>query len=219
MDDILFAKVHVPYINKEICTHEIMEIDKSYWFWDPYRATNMLPLMTKNSVSGPFGTKNDQQGEFQWLHYTPGIIIDWFETHIFPWMGTKTRIMALQTDKKSKNLEHVDCDENSMFTRQHKFRIVLKGKTETLYFKTELGDVYVPTISTPFLMDGGWPHGMNNIDNDYKLTLAAGAPWVGNNSYDNIEILMKKSEFIFPKNFQTYFKKPLRTQMINHLKT
>jgi len=211
MDDILFAKIIFPDLNKEKSTYEIMKIDKSYWFWDPYRATNMLSLMTKNPVPGPFGTKNNLQGEFQWLAYTPPVIIDWFETYVFPWMGTKTRIMALLTNQKSKNLEHVDCDKNSIFTKQHKFRIVLKGKTETLYFKTDKHDVYVPNITSPFLMDGSWPHGMNNFDDDYKLTIAAGAPWVGNDSYTNIEILMKRSEFVFPEDYKIYFKKEFST--------
>lgn len=207
MDDILFAKLKFPLLDKEKSTFEIMNVDSKYWFWDPYRSTNMLSLMTMNPIPGPVGTKNYQEGHFQWLPYTPQIIIEWFENYIFPWMGTRTRIMALMTDKNSKNSEHIDCNESSMFTRQHKFRIVLKGKTETLYFKTEDKDIYVPQISEPFIMDGSWPHGMNNFDDDYKLTIAAGAPWTGNDFYNNIEIMMKKQNYIFPKNYQIYFRK------------
>jgi len=207
MDNILFAKVFFPSLDKEKSTFEIMKIDKNLWFWDTYRSTNMLSLMTKKPIVGlgPIAIKNTYEGEFQWLPYTPSIIVDWFETHIFPWMGTRTRIMALLTEKKNKNFEHIDCDEKSMNTKQHKFRIVLKGKTETLYFKTSLGDVYVPSVFEPFIMDGSWPHGMNNFDNDFKLTLAAGAPWTGNKFYNNIELMMKKTDYSFPPDYKLYF--------------
>jgi hypothetical protein len=207
MNNLLFAKVSLPQLDKEEASKEILKIDKKYWFWDEYRGLNMLSLMTRNPVPGPDGTKNSASGDFQWLEYTPEIIKNWFEEEVFPWMGRKTRIIALLTHPGFKSYEHIDCDSKDIGSMQHKFRIALTGKTDTLYFKTDNGDVFAPDISEPFLMDGSWPHGMNNTGNTVKLTLAAGAPWNGNKDYSNIEVLLKKTDFAFPSNYKNYLKK------------
>lgn len=208
MDDLLFAKISFQPLDKETAVKEILKVDKKYWFWDEYRGLNMLSLMTRNPVPGPDGTRNNITGDFHWLEYTPNIIKDWFETEIFPWMGMRTRIMALLTVPGFKAYEHIDCDEKDIGTQQHKFRIVLKGRTDTLYFKTDKGDVYAPSIDGPFLMDGSWPHGMHNFGDDTKITIAAGAPWNGHDTYDSsLEILMKKSDYKFPDDYFQYLKK------------
>jgi hypothetical protein len=206
MDDILFAKVNIAILNKELAVQELIKIDEKFWFWDPYRATNMLPLMTKESVPGKDGSSNDRLGNFHWLPYTPDIIKDWFENHVFPWMTMKTRIMLLKTESNFSNNEHIDCALNEVGTRQHKFRVVLKGTTDTLYFKTLNGNVSVPNIQEPFIMDGGWVHGMSNFTNEVKFTIAAGAPWSGKHDYNNIEVLMKKSNFRMPADLSQYLK-------------
>jgi hypothetical protein len=206
MNNLLFAKATFSPIDKEKAASDILNVDKKYWFWDEYRGLNMLSLMTRNPVPGPDGTKNNVLGDFQWLDYTPSVIVDWFENEIFPWMGRKTRIMALLTYPGIKSCEHIDCDDKDIGTQQHKFRFVLRGNTNTLYFKTENGDVYAPDISEAFLMDGGWPHGMDNKSDTVKLTIAAGAPWNGNDHYTNVEVLLKKSDFVFPLEYKKYLK-------------
>ena len=82
MDDILFAKVNIAILNKELAVQELSKIDEKFWFWDPYRATNMLPLMTKESVPGKSGSSNNRPGEFHWLPYTPDIIKNLSLIHI-----------------------------------------------------------------------------------------------------------------------------------------
>ena len=205
MDDILFAKVNIAVLDKEQASKEILAVPDNFWFWDNYRATNMLPLMTKKSIPGQRGSSNMRDGEFEWLAYTPPIIKDWFENHVFPWMGMKTRIMALKTVPKFSNLEHIDCKAHEVGSRQHKFRIVLKGQTDTLYFKTTQGDIAVPSIEEPFLMDGGWPHGMTNYTDDVKVTIAAGAPWTGLDNYSNVESLLKRSDYTMPNDLTKFF--------------
>lgn len=209
-DDILFATVDIPILDKERATEQILKLDSSFWFWDDYRATNMLPLMTKGALGGSEGSGNFREGDFSWLPYTPTIIKDWFENYVFPWMGQKTRIMALVTKPNFKNNEHIDSSLQEVGTRQHKFRLVLKGKTETLYFKTRNGDVLSPATDKAFIMDGSWPHGMNNYTQDLKVTLAAGSPWNGNTSYSNVTINLKKSDYELPSNLIPYLRSPRR---------
>lgn len=206
MDNILFAKVNLAPLPKKSVTEEILNIEKSFWFWDEYRATNMLPLMTKGSLSGKEGSSNSRVGEFHWLPYVPDVLKNWFETEVFPWMGTRTRVMALLTVPKFSNLEHIDCNIDEVGTKQHKFRIVLQGRTDTLYFKTQEGDVYAPNIDAPFIMDGSWPHGMTNFTDEVKLTIAAGAPWNGNVSYNNIEILLDRERYNMPSDLKKFFR-------------
>jgi len=205
-NDILFATVNLPLLDKAEAVEKILEVSDHFWFWDPYRSTNMLPLMTKGALSGVSGSQNDRDGDFYWLPYTPLIIKDWFDNHVFPWMGQSTRVMALLTKPNFKNKEHIDCNVDEIGSLQHKFRIVLKGNTDTLYFKTESGNVSPPNTNLPFIMDGGWPHGMYNYTDDIKITIAAGASWRGNNFYNNISVDLKKSNFKFPTDISKYLK-------------
>jgi hypothetical protein len=208
MNDLLFASLEFKKnLDKQKAVSNLLNIEEKNWFWDPYRSISMLSLMTKNPVPGPEGTSNLSDGDFQWLEYTPKEIIDWFEEEIFPWMGSKTRLVALLTRAGAENSEHIDCGPKEIGTMQHKFRLVLQGKTDTLYFKTEAGDLYAPNVNCPFLMDGGWPHGMKNIGSEVKITLAAGAPWTGKNEYNNATLLLKKSDYQFPKNYRDFFNK------------
>jgi hypothetical protein len=209
-NDILFASVNLPILDKKTASKEILNLNSSYWFWDEYRATNMLPLMTKGAIAGSLGSDNYRPGEFHWLPYTPEIIREWFEHYVFPWMGQKTRIMALVTKPDFKNNEHIDSTLDEVGSRQHKFRIVLQGNTDTLYFKTNKGDISSPKIEEPFIMDGSWPHGMYNYTEEIKVTLAAGAPWNGNESYSNIDVLLKKSDYELPSDISEYLNYPRR---------
>lgn len=204
--DILFASVNLPVLDKRIATERLLEIDSNLWFWNSFRATSMLPLMTKDAMSGEDGAANYRNGKFSWVSYTPTIIIDWFEEIVFPWMGQRTRIMALMTKPGFKNNEHIDCNLSEVGTRQHKFRIVLTGNTDTLYFKTTDNSVKSPNTSLPFIMDGSWPHGMYNNTNELKITLAAGAPWNGIDQYTNINLDLKKSDFNLPSDIAQYSK-------------
>ncbi len=206
-DNLLFATVNgITVLNKQQAAKEILELDHSLSFWDDYRYTRMFPLMTKGGL-GKEGTSNQQSGDFFWLDHTPHIIIDWFENHVFPWLGMKSRVMALITQPGVSNNEHIDCKLDEIGSRQHKFRIVLQGKTSTLYWNTNTGTIPAPDVDGPFIMDGGWPHGMTNASDEVKVTIALGAPWNGKECYDDITILQFRDQFILPDDLNQYLKK------------
>lgn len=208
-DNILFAGIScLPQIDKKKAVNKIIDIDSSLSFFDSYRNCVMYPLMTKNAGLGLSGTKNNQIGEFLWTKFTPSLIVDYFEQYVFPWLGTKTRVMALLTKSGTANNEHIDCDRNELNTKQHKFRIVLQGRTDTLYWLTDKGQVKAPNIDTAFIMDGGWPHGMYNDTNDVKITLALGAPWNGKDNYGlDIELLQDRNNFTLPNDLDKFWQK------------
>jgi hypothetical protein len=208
--NILFASVlSIPILDKQKATNEILSLDKSFSFWDNYRYTQMFPLMTKSGYIGVDETSNEKNGGFTWTEVagqTP-TIVDWCNNFVFPWIGMKTRVMALVTQPGEANHEHFDCNANELDTLQHKFRIVLQGKTDTLYWLTNKGQVNAPNIEHAFIMNGGWPHGMVNTGNKPKVTIALGAPWCGKDDYGvDIEILQKKDKFKMPKKIHHLWK-------------
>jgi hypothetical protein len=208
-DNLMFANVYMPILDKAEATAGILALPDNVSFWDDYRYTKMIPLMTKQGQGSLEGASNLRPGEFTWLDYTPTVIKDWFEDCVFPWAGTRARVMALITQPGVSNYEHIDCEPNELNTRQHKFRIVLQGQTDTLYFKTTKGDIPAPNVEVPFVMDGGWPHGMTNTGTEAKVTLAMGAPWIGNDEYRNIDILMDRRQYTMPKDLTKYWKTPI----------
>lgn len=198
-DDLLFASVNLPILDKVLAAQEILALDDSVSYWNDYRNTKMIPLMTKGGVGQSEGTNNNRPGDFDWTEYAPRVIVDWFEQHVFPWLGGKYRVMALVTQPGVANYEHLDCQPHELNTLQHKFRIVLQGNTSTLYWMTEGGNVAAPDVDGAFIMDGGWPHGMINTTDEIKVTLALGSPWRGHDSYgSDVTILQRRSEHSMP---------------------
>lgn len=182
--DILAAKVNLPPIDKQLAVASIKDIPEDKWFWDTYRHTNMLPLMTMGGLDGREGTSHYRERQvYEWVDYAPAVITKWFDTHVFPWLGMKSRVMCLKTKPHTPNEEHIDCSRHVFGSRQHKFRIVLQGRTDTLYFITKQGNVKLFNTDGPFIMDGSWPHGMINDTDEEKYTLAVGAPWCGRPHY------------------------------------
>lgn len=207
-DNLMFASVNIPILDKKLAAEQILAIDTQYRFFDNYRGIAMIPLMTKNGEAGKLGSDNRiNDGNFNWVDYTPQVIINWFENIVFPWAGTKARIMALITMPGEENNEHIDCDKKELNSQQHKFRIVLQGTTSTLYFITDNGIVRPPDIEGSFVMDGGWPHGMTNYSDEIKVTLAMGAPWNGKEDYgDSLEYHLYRNNYSMPKILDNYWK-------------
>jgi len=195
---MLFASIDIPVLDKAQAAKEILSLDDKLSWWDKYRHTKMFPLMTKGAKTDGYGIANSNAGDLTWVNHAPKVIVDWVENIVFPWIGCKTRVMALVTQPGYMNKEHIDCEPSEVNTKQHKFRIVLQGNTDTLYFKTEKGDVYAPNVDGAFLMDGSWPHGMVNYTDQPKVTLALGAPWSGNASYKDINVLIDRDNYVMP---------------------
>ena len=204
---MLFASVDLPSLDKESAAREILSLPNEVTFWDKYRNTRMVPLMSRNGATSRNEVSKNNEGEFVWTPLAPKVIVDWFDNIVFPWMGMQSRVMALITQSNSANYEHIDCDPTELNTQQHKFRIVLQGKTETLYFITKDGNIHVPNVNGAFIMDGGWPHGMINSTNEVKVTLAVGSPWIGNDHYDNINVLLDRSNYSMPDDLSAYWQK------------
>lgn len=205
-DHLMFANVNIPILDKQAAAEQILALDNSVSWWDNYRYTKMIPLMTKQGQFGVTGTDNrNRSGDFMWVPHAPAVITEWFDQVVFPWIGMHARVMALITQPGVSNHEHIDCDRHELNTRQHKFRIVLQGRTDTLYFKTRQGDISAPEAPGGFVMDGSWPHGMTNSTDHVKVTLALGAPWTGKDSYSNLDIMLDRRNYEMPVDLEPFW--------------
>ncbi|MDX9731496.1 MAG: hypothetical protein RBT63_06975, partial [Bdellovibrionales bacterium] len=176
-DDLLFASLKMPAPNRVLMRSEIERVDDQHWVWDPFRATSMLPIMTYDGGTDhaainrlPFAVVSSERN-FAWTPFAPQSIRAYLERYVFSWMGMRSRVMLLRTPPGVSNSEHIDCERELMGTRQHKFRMVIQGRTDTLYFITKTGPLYLPQTERPFLIDGSWPHGMTNSTVKPKVTL------------------------------------------------
>lgn len=205
--NILAATLRFPQLDKQKSVAEIKALGGNYWFYDSYRHTTMMPLMTMGGKIGESGASNFRNKQpFEWTHYAPETLKQWFEQYVFPWMGMKTRISVLKTQPSQVNNVHIDCSPQAFGTRQHKFRIVLQGRTDSLYFLTKYGQIKLFNTEDAFIMDGSWPHGMTNFTGEEKYTIAVGAPWNGLESYDNLgSTIIHRNPNLLPDNYEQYY--------------
>lgn len=175
---------------------------------DEYRQCYHVPIMY-----------DFKPGNFSWTPYAIPYtsLREWAEDVLFPMFG-KSRIMIITTPSGVTNPPHIDCDREKFYnTLQHKFRYVLQGNIDDLYFMNDTGDVQTPSgPDKPFVMSGKWPHYMTNNSNDTKFTLALGAPWDGSIEDKNYVDLLNKSygtfgdyylgaDFDLPQDYETLF--------------
>ena len=207
MKKVLFAKLDIKSIDKKKSVKWLQSVPERYWIWDDYRYCYVLPLCTKNAGLKKKDVSNREDiSSFYWTSLAPEFIKEYFEKYVFTWTKMKSRILVLKTLPHQKMKIHIDCSPERFYTIQNKFRIVLKGKVNSLYFQTNLGSLHVPEITTPYLMDGSWPHGMNNTSDVIKYTLAFGSPWTQSDYYPGYTpLIYKNTKKDLPLKYEQYF--------------
>jgi hypothetical protein len=208
-DNILFASLNLPKIESKNILKFIKSAPEVAWFQDEYRNSSVLPLMTNNGGSQLSDIKNQssQTQDYEWTPWAHQDLRNYFDQHLWPWLGQKSRITILRTLPKGSNFEHIDCSANLMGSKQLKFRIVLQGQSDTLYFITSKEKVWAPKTDCPFIIDGSWPHGMINSSNEIKYTLCLGAPWSHSEKYPYFEKVLYKNDFELPTELEPFFRK------------
>ena len=165
---------------------EILEVPKEYWYYDAFRGCYMLPIFNGGNIRD-----NTSQGI---LKYTEAgelcsIVKSVLSEAVFPFMNPLGRVTILKTDKHTKLNVHLDSKEEEIGTLQHKFRIALNGKIDTLYFlDANYNKVYVPNCYDTYVLDGSHPHALDPGPEE-KITLCIGAPWNGAPSYEYNQII------------------------------
>ena len=101
------------------------------------------------------------------------------EKAIWPWMEPHGRMTILRTPAGVGLKTHMDAHEHEIGTLQHKWRLVLHGEIDKLYFiDATHNSTYVPSTHRCYVLDGAHPHALQE-GNTEKMTLCIGAPWHG----------------------------------------
>lgn len=179
---------------------EIWSLDKKYEHFNKFRNCKMIPIY---NGGGKLGVNNEgsntKKGMFQ---YTSAgeecpTIKNICENKIFPFMNIPGRVTILKTTPETSLNIHLDSKKEEIGTLQHKFRIVLNGNIEKLYFlDNNCNKIYVPPYYDTYVMDGSHPHSLD-CDPVEKITLCVGAPWQGESTKMYEKILSKSAYKLF----------------------
>lgn len=167
---------------------EILEVPQEYWYYDAFRGCYMLPIFNGGNIRD-----NTSQGV---LKYTEaGVLCNTVKLvlseKVFPFMKPSGRVTILKTNKNTNLNIHLDSTEAEIGTLQHKFRIALNGKIDTLYFlDSKYNKVHVPNCYDTYVLDGSHPHALDPGP-DEKITLCVGAPWNGHPTKEYNQIISK----------------------------
>ena len=202
---MLFAELDIKTIDKKQTIEWLNKLDEKYWFWNEYRTCDLLALMTQTGGFNKSAGENDSKNDFFWTPFVPDFIKEYFENNIFTWTKIKSRIMIIRTKAYQENKVHIDCSPKKFHTIQHKFRIVVQGNTNSLYFQTKKGDIWSPSTQKPFIIDGSWPHGMVNNSPLPKYTIVLGAPWTSCDSYPGYNPLLFTNTDQLPESYENLF--------------
>ena len=206
MKNMLFAELDIHTIDKKQTIEWLDRLDEKYWLWNEYRTCHLLGLMTQTGDFSESKVINSLcKNRFFWTAFVPNFIKEYFENDIFTWTKTKSRVMIIRTKAYQENKVHIDCSPEKFHTTQHKFRIVIQGNTNSLYFRTKKGDIWAPSTQKPFIIDGSWPHGMINNSPLPKYTIALGAPWEHCDSYPGYNPLLWTDTSQLPKSYEKWF--------------
>jgi hypothetical protein len=164
---------------------DISELDNVEWFYVNFQGALMCSL---------YNTRIEGNWVQDWVLPETSKIRQTIESIIFPFIGGKGNVTVIKTVPGEKLNHHIDSAAKEYGTEQYKFRWVIKGRTDTLFFFDANEEKhFIPNIDT-YIINGAHPHGMENNGTDDKYTLCIGAPWKPNEQFlTNIEL--------FPKNY------------------
>lgn len=179
----------------------------------PIYVTEGKNIENKNEIKKEWSKQSEQLPEVR----------SYIENNVLPWSKYLGRIVIICTKPKECNPTHIDCSRKNFDnnTLEHKFRVVINGQTNNLYFNGKDKNHYISENlkNHPFIMSGCWPHTMENNDNDIKFTLAMGAPWDAddlNKEYKDLisdsyikykNSYISKKDMKMPKYIDNYFSK------------
>jgi len=202
---------------KQIILEELLSIPDSYYQANDFRGCRILPIYNGGGLRGQREISGDTTvGEFQYTDVEPFFkrSIPIFEEKIFSWMDPAGRLNVLRTQPGYGLNTHLDTNVDEVGTRQHKYRLVLNGLIDKLWFlDANENKVHVPQCYDSYILDGSHPHSLDP-GTEEKITLCIGKPWNGQPTetykklVDNALFTMKVSrpDYIKEEWIDPYFK-------------
>jgi hypothetical protein len=170
-------RLNVYPVDKKEMLKEVLAVPDDMWHHNTFRDCYMLPIFnSKGRID-----ENFKGQDMKWT--SAGELCSYLQevitSEIFPWMEPHGRVTILRTPADKGLNVHFDVNKNEIGTRQQKFRLVLNGNIDKLFFLDENAEkVYVPQDYDTYVMDGGHPHALDPGDEE-KITICIGSPWDG----------------------------------------
>lgn len=169
---------------------EILDIPESYWHYDQFRNCYILPLWNPGGQSEKVNQNIVDDFKFTEQAFMCPSLISWVKPTLEKLNG---RLTVLKTIPGHKMNIHLDSKESEIGTEQYKWRMVLMGDVNGLYFIDENNKkVYPNNGSKLYILDGTHPHAIEESD-EYKITVCIGSPWRGEPMVDNLGEKVKVS--------------------------
>ena len=218
--DLTFAAIDlgISALEKQKILNEILNVPSDYWHYNEFRGCHMLGIYNGGGkLGGRDVAGNTAKGEFDYTpagklcHYTRFTL----QNKIFPFMDPIGRVTILRTKANAGLSVHLDSTLEEVGTLQHKFRFVLNGNIDKLYFiDKNRNKVFVPDCYDTYIMDGSHAHSLDP-GTEEKITLCIGAPWKGKSTvnYDKVlenalyKFTVSRPETYEPEWLDPFFKK------------
>jgi hypothetical protein len=158
---------------------ELLALDASYWHYNEFRNCNMLSIFNPGGRLGKVDLGVKSEFEFTDAAAHCPTMVKFLTDQVLWWMEPPGRVTILRTPPGYDMPVHLDCSLEESGTIQHKWRFVIKGDIEKLFFlDQDLNKVYAPVENRCYVIDGGHPHRIEVSDTE-KITICIGSPWKG----------------------------------------
>jgi len=174
----------IPALSEDVLA-EILALPDSEWYYVKFHG---------GWIAGLYNDREEGQGGWFPKGFNPclpkdGAVVTAIRDGVFPYMGGSGNVTLIRTPPDAGLNDHLDSTPEEMGTDQPKFRWVLQGKLETMYFfDKDMNKVNFTPNSDTYIVNGAHPHGMYNSGDVTKYTMCLGFPWKDNEIYQkNIE--------------------------------
>lgn len=172
-------------VDKEAILEEINNLPESDWYFVKFHG---------GWICGLYNDRKEGQGGWFPRGFNPnlpkdGAVVRAIRDSVFPYVGGTGNITIIRTPPNQGLNDHLDSTPEEMGTDKPKFRWVLKGKLETMYFfDKDYNKVPFTPTSDKYIVNGAHPHGMYNSGKETKFTMCLGHPWQDNEIFrSNVE--------------------------------
>jgi len=132
-----------------------------------------------------------------------GAVVRAIENSVFPYVGGTGNITIIRTPAGQGLNDHLDSTPDQMGQDLPKFRWVLSGKLDTMYFYDEdMNKVSFTPSTDKYIVNGAHPHGMYNSGTETKFTMCLGHPWKDNEKFRKNVETQPANIISFPKDLK-----------------
>lgn len=176
-----------PTLDQPVTTNfleEIEDVPEEMWHYDKFRNCLILPLWNPSAQIGVVDPSI--KGEFRLTE--AAMLCPQLMSFVLPICEKlRGRLTVLKTPPDWVFNVHMDSRIDEIGTEQYKWRMVLKGEKDGLFFLDQNQERVFPNSGfATYVIDGSHPHSLKQ-SNEEKITVCIGAPWRGSPMVDLME--------------------------------